>query len=47
MKDIEPMYLQVIDIEQRLGIMKSTEPVLENAIEILKEIVDFETAQTL
>ena len=40
MKAIEGMQPQINDMERRLGIMQSVEPVLENAIKTLEEIVD-------
>ena len=40
MKDIEGMQPQINDMERRLGIMQSVEPVLENAIKTLQKVVD-------
>merc|ERR1712139_368967 len=40
MKAIEGMQPQINDMERRLGIMQSVEPVLENAIKTLQEVVD-------
>ena len=40
MKAIEGMQPQINDIERRLGIMQSAEPVLENAIKTLQKVVD-------
>merc|ERR1711934_99084 len=40
MKAIEGMQPQINDMERRLGIMQSVEPVLENAIKTLQKIVD-------
>ena len=40
MKAIEGMQPQINDIERRLGIMQSVEPVLENAIKTLQKVVD-------
>merc|ERR1712227_647240 len=40
MKAIEGMQPQIIDMERRLGIMQSVEPVLENAIKTLQKVVD-------
>merc|ERR1712032_359408 len=39
-KAIEGMQPQINDIERRLGIMQSVEPVLENAIKTLQKVVD-------
>ena len=40
MKAIEGMQPQINDMERRLGIMQSVEPVLENAIKTLQKVVD-------
>ena len=40
MKAIEEMKPQMKDMERRLGIMQSVEPVLENAIKTLQKVVD-------
>merc|ERR1739841_376506 len=40
MKAIEDMQPQINDMERRLGIMQSVEPVLENAIKTLQKVVD-------
>ena len=40
MKAIEGMQPQITDMERRLGIMQSVEPVLENAIKTLQKVVD-------
>ena len=40
MKAIEGMQPQINDMESRLGIMQSVEPVLENAIKTLQKVVD-------
>ena len=40
MKAIEGMQPQINDLERRLGIMQSVEPVLENAIKTLQKVVD-------
>merc|ERR1712023_260184 len=40
MKAIEGMQSQINDMERRLGIMQSVEPVLENAIKTLQKVVD-------
>ena len=40
MKAIEGMQPQINDMERRLDIMQSVEPVLENAIKILQKVVD-------
>merc|ERR1719231_2022843 len=40
MKAIECMQPQINDMERRLGIMQSVEPVLENAIKTLQKVVD-------
>ena len=40
MKAIEGMQPQINDMERRLGIMQSAEPVLENAIKTLQKVVD-------
>merc|ERR1719362_937266 len=40
MKAIEGMHPQINDMERRLGIMQSVEPVLENAIKTLQKVVD-------
>merc|ERR1712146_385425 len=40
MKAIEGMQPQINDMERRLGIMRSVEPVLENAIKTLQKVVD-------
>ena len=40
MKAIEGMQPQIYDMERRLGIMQSVEPVLENAIKTLQKVVD-------
>ena len=40
MKAIEGMQPQINDMERRLGIMQSVEPVLENAIKTLQRVVD-------
>merc|ERR1712188_187741 len=40
MKVIEGMQPQINDMERRLGIMQSVEPVLENAIKTLQKVVD-------
>ena len=40
MKAIEGMQPQIHDMERRLGIMQSVEPVLENAIKTLQKVVD-------
>merc|ERR1719482_2043868 len=40
MKAIEDMQPQINDMERRLGIMQSVEPVLENAIKPLQKVVD-------
>ena len=40
MKAIEGMQPQINDMEKRLDIMQSVEPVLENAIKILQKVVD-------
>ena len=40
MKAIEGMLPQINDMERRLGIMQSVEPVLENAIKTLQKVVD-------
>ena len=40
MKAIERMQPQINDMERRLGIMQSVEPVLENAIKTLQKVVD-------
>ena len=40
MKDIEGMRPQINDMERRLGIRQSVEPVLENAIKTLQKVVD-------
>merc|ERR1712185_372558 len=37
---IEGMQPQINDMERRLGIMQSVEPVLENAIKTLQKVVD-------
>ena len=39
MKAIEGMQPQINDMERRLGIMQSVEPVLENAIKTLQKVV--------
>ena len=39
-KSIEGMQLQINDMEERVGIMQSVEPVLENAIKTLQQVVD-------
>merc|ERR1712216_651090 len=39
-KAIEGMQPQINDMERRLGIMQSVEPVLENAIKTLQKVVD-------
>merc|ERR1712072_341143 len=41
-KAIEGMQPQINDMERRLGIMQSVEPVLENAIKTLQKVVDVE-----
>ena len=40
MKAIEGTQPQINDMERRLGIMQSVEPVLENAIKTLQKVVD-------
>merc|ERR1712199_134071 len=40
MKAIEGMQPQINDMERRLGIVQSVEPVLENAIKTLQKVVD-------
>ena len=40
LKAIEGMQPQINDMERRLGIMQSVEPVLENAIKTLQKVVD-------
>merc|ERR1711981_103494 len=40
MKAIEGMQPQINDMERRLGITQSVEPVLENAIKTLQKVVD-------
>ena len=40
MKAVEGMQPQINDMERRLGIMQSVEPVLENAIKTLQKVVD-------
>ena len=40
MRAIEGMQPQINDMERRLGIMQSVEPVLENAIKTLQKVVD-------
>ena len=40
MKAIEGMQPQINDMERRLGIIQSVEPVLENAIKTLQKVVD-------
>merc|ERR1712072_1098531 len=40
MKAIEGMQPQINDMERRLGIMQSVEPVLENAIKTFQKVVD-------
>merc|ERR1719181_1649338 len=40
MNAIEGMQPQINDMERRLGIMQSVEPVLENAIKALQKVVD-------
>ena len=40
MKAIEGMQPQINDMERRLGIMQSVDPVLENAIKTLQKVVD-------
>merc|ERR1719240_393257 len=40
MKAIEGMQPQINDMERRLGTMQSAEPVLENAIKTLQNVVD-------
>merc|ERR1719258_814851 len=40
MNAIEGMQPQINDMERRLGIMQSVEPVLENAIKTLQKVVD-------
>merc|ERR1712054_148497 len=40
MKANEGMQPQINDMERRLGIMQSVEPVLENAIKTLQKVVD-------
>merc|ERR1719313_1193060 len=40
MKAIEGMQPRINDMERRLGIMQSVEPVLENAIKTLQKVVD-------
>jgi len=40
MKAIEGMQPQINDMERRLGILQSVEPVLENAIKTLEKVVD-------
>ena len=40
MTAIEGMQPQINDMERRLGIMQSVEPVLENAIKTLQKVVD-------
>merc|ERR1712070_310556 len=40
MKAIEGMQPQINDMERRLGIMQSVEPVPENAIKTLQKVVD-------
>merc|ERR1712205_169145 len=40
MKAIEGMQPQINDMERRLGIMQSVEPVLENAVKTLQKVVD-------
>merc|ERR1719408_216652 len=40
MKAIDGMQPQINDMERRLGIMQSVEPVLENAIKTLQKVVD-------
>merc|ERR1719238_1668806 len=40
MKAIEGMQPQINDMERRLGIMQSVEPVLENAIKNIQKVVD-------
>merc|ERR1719472_357117 len=40
MKAIEGMQPQINDMERRLGIMQSVEPVLDNAIKTLQKVVD-------
>merc|ERR1712167_453282 len=40
MNAIEGMQPQINDMERRLGIMRSVEPVLENAIKTLQKVVD-------
>ena len=40
MKAVEGMQPQINDMERRLGIMQSVEPVLENAIKTLEKVVD-------
>merc|ERR1711877_14288 len=40
MKAIEGMQPHINDMERRLGIMQSVEPVLENAIKTLQKVVD-------
>ena len=40
MKAIEGMQPQINDMERRLGIMQSVEPVLENAIKTLQKVID-------
>merc|ERR1712072_1052035 len=39
-KAIEGMQPQINDMERRLGIMQSVDPVLENAIKTLQKVVD-------
>lgn len=40
MKAIEGMQPQIMDMERRLSIMQSVEPVLENGIKTLQKVVD-------
>jgi len=40
MKALESMQFQINELERRLGIMQSVEPVLENAIETLQQVVN-------
>merc|ERR1711870_15151 len=40
LKALEGMQPQINDMERRLGIMQSVEPVLENAIKTLQKVVD-------
>ena len=40
MKAVEGMQPQINDMERRLGIMQSVEPVLETAVKNLRKVVD-------